>query len=192
MRVHTYSRQQERMHTSTASRMATTKTSRAEFLHPTTTPLRSDRGRSAGQNTRIKPSCSGMTVGEALPINQKDPLRLSCSLADIPDPFDRGCCSPKFISLRSRPSACGSGRSYHVRLCCRNSFHGDKDDEEDETECNEGFGSTGLYLKIQRSEQHCGTIAGSVLEEPVHLAVGNKHLQQLRNPKQIWQAHRGE
>ena len=48
-------------HTSTASKMAKTKTSRAEFLHPTTTPLWSDRGRSAGQNTRIKPSFSGMS-----------------------------------------------------------------------------------------------------------------------------------
>lgn len=47
--------------TSTASNMATTKTSSAEFLQPTTTPVNSDRGKSVGQNIRINPSCSGMT-----------------------------------------------------------------------------------------------------------------------------------
>ena len=41
--------------------MATTNTSNVEFLHPTTTPGRSDLQASVGQNTRIRPSCSTMT-----------------------------------------------------------------------------------------------------------------------------------
>ena len=56
--------------TSTSSKIATTKTSKTEFLHPTTTPGRSDLVMSAGQKMRISPSCPGMTcdglMGRAL------------------------------------------------------------------------------------------------------------------------------
>ena len=49
--------------TSTSSRTVTTNTSRLEFLHPTTTPGRSDLWMFVGQNTLISPSCSIMSDG---------------------------------------------------------------------------------------------------------------------------------
>lgn len=54
------------LRTSTSSRIATTKTSRGEFLHPTTTPDRSDLRMSVGQNILIKPSLPCMTESRAV------------------------------------------------------------------------------------------------------------------------------
>jgi hypothetical protein len=46
---------------STSSRMATTRKSSSEFLHPTIIPGEDVLGISSGQKIRIRPPCSGMT-----------------------------------------------------------------------------------------------------------------------------------
>src|SRR3569833_2235873 len=118
--------------------MATTKTSRPEFLHPTTTPGALDLGISDGQNTRIRPSCSCMTCG----CSQKDPRLLSCSLADIPELGDRGCFGATRISRHGRCTK-GKGRGGlgrdQVRFPRRQTFHRYKYREEEEAEYGKGF-----------------------------------------------------
>ena len=159
--------------TSTSSKTATTKTSNVEFLHPTTTPGRSDLRMSVGQNTRISPSCSTMLATTSAGSASRRILAASVVL----EPIRRAFAGATHVTVSSNHDGSVVALTKAVSLLAR-STTGRKMDKKTSVKATTPFAAR-IYSQV---------VSHLVPEVPSNTS-GN--VPQLRTRLQRWQAHRG-